>query len=205
MKRLASLTVILVVASLLLGGCTRLRRWAYQGGDRDSWQQPARVIDALDIAEGTRLADVGSGGGYFTFLLAEAAGPDGHVYAIDVDASMQELLVAEADRRGVMNVETILAAPDDPRIPEDGVDLLFTCNTYHHLPDRVAYFAGLRDRIRPGGRVAIIDYKAEGFLQKRHATPADVVRGEMSEAGYALVAEHDFLERQSFLIFQVAE
>lgn len=205
MKRLASLTVALVVASLLLGGCARLSRWAYQRGDRDSWQQPARVVEVLDVSSGNRLADVGSGGGYFTFRLAEAVGPDGHVYAVDVDAGLHELLVAEAKSRGVTNVETILGAPDDPRLPEDGVDLLFLCNTYHHLPDRVAYFAGLRDRIRPGGRVAIIDYKAEGFFQKRHATPADVVRGEMSEAGYVLAAEHDFLERQSFLIFRVAE
>jgi len=205
MKRLASLIIAVVMVSLLLGGCARFRRWVYQGGDRDSWQQPARVIEMLEISSGTRLADLGSGGGYFAFLMAEAVGQDGYVYAIDVDADMHELLRAEASRRGVTNLETILAEPADPRLPEDGVDLLFTSNTYHHLSDRVAYFSGLRDRIRPGGRVAIIDYKYEGILQKRHATPVDTVRSEMALAGYTLIREYDFLERQNFLIFEVAQ
>ena len=205
MKKLAAITVVLLVASLLLGGCARLRRWMYQGGDRDAWQQPARVIEVLAIGNGHRLADLGSGGGYFAFPLAEAAGPDGHVYAVDVDEELLALLMAEAEERGVRNIEPLLAAPDDPRLPEDGVDLLFTCNTYHHLPDRVAYFTRIRDRIRPGGRVAIIDYKPEGFLQKRHATPVETIRQEMELAGYSLVAEHGFLERQSFLVFRVAE
>jgi ubiquinone/menaquinone biosynthesis C-methylase UbiE len=206
MKRLAALTTALLLVSLLSGvGCAKLKRWAYERGDRDDWQQPERVVEVLEVSTGSRLADVGSGGGYFVFRLAEAVGPDGHVYAVDVDAGLHELLEEEANRRGVTNIETILAAPDDPRLPEDGVDLLFTCNTYHHLPDRVAYFSGLRDRIRPGGRVAIIEYTPEGPAGKRHSTSADVIRGEMVEAGYEVVAEHDFLERQAFLIFRVSE
>ncbi|MDH3684626.1 MAG: class I SAM-dependent methyltransferase [Myxococcales bacterium] len=203
MKKSVSLVAALVIVSVLLGGCARFRRWSYESGNRDAWQQPARVIEVLEIPSGRRLADLGSGGGYFSFRLAEAVGPDGHVYAVDVDADLNELLAAEIEERGLTNLETILADPTDPRLPEDGVDLLFTCNTYHHLPDRVAYFRGLRDRIRPGGRVAIIDYRYEGFIQKRHATPAEVVRSEMAEAGYTLTREYDFLERQNFMIFQV--
>lgn len=203
MRRLESLTVALLVAALLLGGCAQVKKWAYERGDRDSWQQPARVIDALGVATGSRVADLGSGGGYFTFLLSTAVGPDGHVYAVDVAADMNELVAEEAKRRGVLNVETILARPDDPMLPEDGVDLLFSSNTYHHLGERVAYFARLRDRIRPGGRVAIIEF--DPAAHGRHATSPEVIRSEMRQAGYVLEVEHPFLERQSFQIFKVAE
>ncbi|MGI9431239.1 MAG: methyltransferase domain-containing protein, partial [Myxococcota bacterium] len=86
MKKAVSLVAALVIVSVLLGGCARFRRWAYESGNRDAWQQPARVIEVLEIPSGRRLADVGSGGGYFSFRLAEAVGPDGHVYAVDVDA-----------------------------------------------------------------------------------------------------------------------
>jgi cyclopropane fatty-acyl-phospholipid synthase-like methyltransferase len=159
------------------------------------------VVEALTLAPGQRVADLGAGGGYFTFRLAAAVGAGGRVYAADVDQSMTDYLQDEAKDRGVTNVSAVLSAPDDPRLPEP-VDLLFTCNTYHHLEDRVAYFTRVREKyLRPGGRVAVIDFRPEAF---DHATARDVIVDELQRAGFALQTEHDWLERQSFLVFEVA-
>jgi arsenite methyltransferase len=88
-------------------------------------------------------------------------------------------------------------------LPKAGVDLIFTSNTYHHIDDRVAYFVNLRQFLRPGGRVAIIEFDRRGWLQGllRHYTPSEFIQREMEQAGYRLQENFDFLDRQSFLIF----
>lgn len=199
-------TMPVVAATLLWAGCAGWKRFAYEGWGRDRAQQPARVLAALDLAPGAQVADLGAGGGYFTFRFADAVGPTGRVYAIDVDPDMLAYLREQAQARGLTNVEVIAAAPDDPRLPPDGVDLLFTCNTYHHLQDRTAYFARLRPALRPGGRVAIVDYDGRGWFGWLfgHATAAATIRDEMTAAGYRLVASYDFLAQQSFQIFAPA-
>jgi ubiquinone/menaquinone biosynthesis C-methylase UbiE len=200
LSRLAGLTLCL----LLLPGCGWLKRLAYEGTGRDGWQQPERVLEALALAPGERVADLGAGGGYFTFRLAEAVGPAGRVFAIDVDPDMIAYLDGRIRNEGVANVETVLAGPDDPKLPADGVDWIFTCNTYHHIEERAAYFARARRGLRPGGRVAVIDLRPHGLFQRifPHATEAATVEAEMREAGFRLAARHDFLERQSFLVFE---
>ncbi|MEN8184536.1 MAG: methyltransferase domain-containing protein [Myxococcota bacterium] len=197
--------LLLVLLLVLPAGCTDLKRWAYEDfGDRDEWQDPARVVESLALAPGSQVADLGSGGGYFTFRLADAVGPEGRVYAIDVDEGMNDYVRDTAEADGYANVETVLAIGDDPLFPEP-VDLLFTCNTYHHLENRTDYFAGLQDSLRSGGRIAIIDYSGEGgFFERRHSTPPDVIQTEMEAAGYRLDASHEFLTRQSFQVFTLA-
>ena len=83
----------------------------------------------------------------------------------------------------------------------ESLDLVFSSNTYHHLKDRVAYFARLRPALAPGGRLALIDFVPEGFFQRRHATEVATIRAEMESAGYVRVASFAYLERQSFEIF----
>jgi ubiquinone/menaquinone biosynthesis C-methylase UbiE len=192
-----------VVAVALVSGCTTFKRYMYAGWGRDAWQQPERVVRELGIRAGDRVADLGVGGGYFTFHLADAVGPTGRVYAVDVDEGMIDYVKGEAARRGYPQVETVLAAHDDPRLPADGVDLIFTCDTYHHLENRTAYFKAAARYLGPGGRIAILDYNGKGWFVRlfKHFTPPAVVKKEMEEAGYGLVAEHDFIERQSFLIY----
>jgi predicted methyltransferase len=196
-------TLFVCAALLLAGGCTALKRCAYEGPGRDGWQKPDEVVHALALPAGARVADLGSGGGYFTFRLADAVGPTGRVFAVDVDKDLLEYVAEEAKERGYANVEGIEAAFDDPRLPADGVDLLFTCNTYHHLKDRTSYFERLKPRLRPGGRIAVVEHSPGGWLMGSHATGTDVIRGELEAAGYRLVAQHDFLPRQSFLVFAV--
>ncbi len=91
----------------------------------------------------------------------------------------------------------------DPLLPEDGLDLIFTCNTYHHIRDRAAYFAQAKKYLHANGRVAIIDYKRTGWFQRLfgHYTPAEVIWSEMAAAGYRLDHDFGFLPRQTCLVF----
>jgi arsenite methyltransferase len=194
---------LVVALCLVFGGCARLKQCAYEGISRDEWQQPQKVIAALKLQPGAVVSDLGAGGGYFTFRLAEAVGPGGKVYAVDVDPDMVELVAKVAKDKGQSNIETILAKPENPLLPEAGVDLIFTSNTYHHIGDRVAYFSNLRRFLRPGGRVAIVEFDRRGWLEGllRHYTPSEFIQREMDQAGYRLQENLDFLDRQSFLIF----
>jgi len=194
---------LVLAVCLLMAGCAQLKQCAYAGINRDQWQQPQKVIAELKIQPGAVVADLGSGGGYFTFRLAEAVGPSGKVYAVDIDRDMADLIAKRATEEGRLNIEVIVAKPEDPSLPKAGVDLVFTSNTYHHIDDRVAYFTNLRRHLRPDGRVAIIDFDRRAWLEGllRHYTPSEFIEREMEQAGYKLQREFDFLSRQSFMIF----
>jgi ubiquinone/menaquinone biosynthesis C-methylase UbiE len=203
LRRGTQLLKIQLLILLLLAGCAGLKQCAYEGFNRDQWQQRDQVIQSLEIRPGERVADIGSGGGYFVFALAKAVGPDGKVYAVDVDQEMNDLVARRAKTEGAGNVEVILAKPDDPRLPSTGIDLIFTSNTYHHIDNRVSYLTHLRKYIRPNGRIAIIDFDRRGWFAGlwKHYTPKEFIKREMEQAGYSLLREFDFLDRQSFLIF----
>lgn len=192
------------LAIFIFGGCTTFKQCAYEGLSRDEWQQPERVIRSLQIRPGDNVADLGAGSGYFTFRLARAAGPEGKVYAVDIDRDMTELLRQKAREQNAQNVEVILGRPDDPLLPAGGVDLIFTSNTYHHIENRVRYFTALRSALRPGGRVAVIDYDRRSWTAGllKHYTPSEFIKREMEQAGYRLAGVFDFLDRQSFLLFE---
>lgn len=175
--------------------------------ERDEYQQPARVIEALGIEPGMAIADLGSGSGYFTRRFAEALNGTGAVYAIDVEQEMLDYVRDSLEGRpGASVVTFVLAKPDDPGLPPASVDLVFVCNVAHHIEDRPAYFARLSAALKPGGRIAIIDFYHDhrsgdvGF-PRRHLVPRETVLAEMTGAGYRLLAEHDFLRRQYFLEF----
>ena len=195
----------LLLAASLLGGCGSCKRFAYEGFSRDAWQQPDRVIAALGIEAGDRVADLGSGSGYFTIRLAKAVGPEGRVYAVDVDEEMNAYLRERVEQAGVANVEVILGRFEDPLLPDAGVDLVLTVDTYHHIDDRPTYFRNLRRDLAPGGRVAVIDYDGrKGWFVRLlgHITTRELLIREMGEAGYEVAEEHDFIDRQSFVIFR---
>jgi arsenite methyltransferase len=203
LPRATKLIRVQLLILFLIAGCARLKQCAYEGLTRDQWQQRDRVIESLQVRPGDRIADVGSGGGYFTFSLAKAVGPDGKVYAVDVDDEMNNLIAQRAKKEGVGNIEVILAKPDDPLLPPSGVDLIFTSNTYHHIDNRVNYLTNLRRYLRPNGRIAIVEFDRRGWLDGlwQHYTPSEFIKREMEQAGYRLQSEFNFLDRQSFLIF----
>jgi predicted methyltransferase len=198
--------VALATVAVLAAGCGPLRRFAYEGFWRDSWQQPDRVVQSLALAPGARVADLGAGGGYFTWRLADAVGQAGLVYAIDVDPDMTSHLEERSREQGYSNVEVVLAEFGDPLIPAGGADLIFTCNTYHHLEKREDYFRRAARYLRPGGRVAVIEFDGRGWIQRwfPHFTAPEEIRREMEAAGFRQVETFDYLERQSFLVFQLA-
>jgi arsenite methyltransferase len=201
-KRFLATTLL---ACCLLLGCGKLKEWAYEGFNRDQWQQPEKVIAALQIRPGNQVADLGAGGGYFTFKLAKAVGPAGKVYAVDIDREMTDLIARRAKQESLQNVEAIVATPTDPMLPKSGADLIFTSNTYHHIENRSAYFTTLRAYLKPGGKIAIIDFDERAWFESllSHHTPSEVIKREMNQAGYTLQQAHDFLDRQSFLVFTV--
>ena len=173
----------------------------YQDPDRYIWQYPERVIKELKLEPGMKVADLGSGTGYFTFRLAEAVGSSGKVYAIDIDEEMNAIVDKQSVAKQMENVQTVLAVGHDPLIPEK-VDLIFSVNAYHHLKDRTAYFKNAARYLKPGGRVAILDFREGAF---RHFTPMRTILEEFKAAGYGLDKTHGFLPRQNFFIFSLAE
>jgi len=170
---------------------------------RDEWQMPDRVIDALAIESGHRVADIGAGTGYFTVRLA-ARSDIARVYAVDIEPAMVDYITERAGREGLDTVTAVLASADGPNLPEP-VDRILIVNTYHHIPNRVAYFRALTERLRPGGRLAIVDYRpgAEGGgpPDEFRFTAAEI-DAELSEAGFERDAAHDFLPRQHLLIYR---
>ena len=192
----------LLVIMLTLAGCTE---WTYQrmnDPSRDVWQKPQGVVEKLSIARGSRVADLGAGGGYFTWHLAKAVGARGTVYAVDIDEKAINMIFKEMIARGTPNVRPVRAEPHDPKLPEP-VDLVFSCDTYHHITDRVAYFRSLASSLRPGGRVAILDFHPHGLVPGLfgHRVEKEKVRREMQDAGYLLVDDYDLIDRQHFQVF----
>lgn len=171
---------------------------------RDTWQAPDQVIAALHLKRGQSVADIGAGTGYFTVRLAKSkASPK--VYAADIELSMVKYLRERVAKEGLDNVIVVQASPDEPNLPEP-VDLVLVVNTYHHIGNREAYFLRLAKSIKPGGQVAIIDFKPDSpeGPPKEFRFPPERFRSEMGKAGYKLTAQHSFLPRQVFLIFEVA-
>jgi cyclopropane fatty-acyl-phospholipid synthase-like methyltransferase len=168
---------------------------------RDTWQMPSRVIESLALKPGMKVADIGAGTGYFSMRLAKTPGVS--VFAVDIEPKMIDYLKKRAASEHATNVTAVLAGANSPNLPEP-VDVILVVDTYHHLPDRPAYFRDLRQGLRPGGRIAIVDFRKdapEGPPAHFRFTPQQI-QDEMTQAGYQLDASHDFLPRQHFLIFR---
>ena len=178
-------------------------KWAkvFDDPKRDAWQKPHEVISALALRPDAVVADIGAGTGYFASRLAHMV-PKGRVYAIDTEADMVRHLTERAKREGIANLVAVKGEPADPRIPAQA-DLIILVDVYHHVDERERYFAKLRESLKPGGRVAIIDFRMDspsGPPKAARIAP-DQVKAELTRAGYALVQEHAFLPRQYFLVF----
>jgi cyclopropane fatty-acyl-phospholipid synthase-like methyltransferase len=168
---------------------------------RDAWQMPSRVVDALQLKPGMTVADVGAGTGYFSMRLARVPGVS--VFAVDIEPKMVEYLQQRAQKERVTNLTAVLAGAAGPNLPEPA-DVILIVDTYHHLPNRPSYFRALRTSLKPGGRIAIVDFRKEapdGPPAHFRFTPQQI-QDEMKQAGYELQSSHDFLPRQHFLIFK---
>jgi cyclopropane fatty-acyl-phospholipid synthase-like methyltransferase len=219
MKRISSLTAALVLSAFtgLLPGSAAAQapnthqhsfggaeHWAkvFDDPERDAWQKPHEVIQALALKPDAVIADIGSGTGYFSMRFANMT-PKGRVYGVDTEPDMVKYLAERAKREGLKNVTAVAGAPDDPRLPEKA-DLIILVDVYHHVGDRERYFRQLQKSLKPGGRIAVIDFRMDspvGPPQSARIAP-ERVKAELKRAGYALSQEHAFLPNQYFLVFQ---
>lgn len=128
----------------------------FDAPDRDAWQKPELVIEKLKLKRASLVADIGAGTGYFTVRLAKAVSK-GKVFALDVEPDMVRHIEARAAEEKLANVVALQNRADDPGL-SDAVDVAFLCDVVHHIEDRPAFFAKLRERLRPGGRIVIVDF-----------------------------------------------
>lgn len=175
--------------------------------ERDKDQKPDEVVKALNLTDYMTIADIGAGSGYFTRKFVWAVQDKGMVYAVDVELALLKYNEEMADHLHTpYNAKFVVAKEDDPLLPPNGVDLVFLCNTYHHLEKRADYFTRVKASLKKNGRVAIIDFYHDdrsgplGF-SKDHLVPRETVLKEMAAAGYRLSKEHTFLPKQYFLEF----
>src|SRR5215510_7643752 len=127
--------------------------------DRDAWQKPEQIMDALGIAERSKVADIGPGSGWFTIRLARRVGPTGLVYAEDVQRQMLEATRRRISREGLKNVETILGTDTNPNLPPRTLDAILIVDTYPEVDERVTFLRNLAAALKPNGRIGIVNYK----------------------------------------------
>lgn len=188
---------------LLISGCDWIKARFYishmESNDRVAKLQVEKIVNILDVSPGIVIADIGAGSGLFTFPLAEKTGPGGTVYAADINPELLEYIagVTRTPRSGT--VKTVLSAENDPRLPAQ-VDLVFFCDTLHYVADQPGYLARLASYVKPGGRIAIIDFTRNWPPQSNRFTTGELITW-MSQAGFTVEANHDFIQDEFYLIF----
>lgn len=181
-------------------------RWveAFEESSRDAWQKPQEVVDYLQLKAGQTAADIGASSGYFARPLARAVGPTGLVYAVDVEAGFFAPLHQLAAKQGLYNLATILASPDDPHLPPSSVDLIFLCDTLHHIEGRPAYYEKIKAALRPGGRLVAVDFFPDREIpvgpKKEERLSPQQVRGEFEAAGLSVTENLTLLPYQYILV-----
>jgi ubiquinone/menaquinone biosynthesis C-methylase UbiE len=160
--------------------------------DRALWQKPEQIMDALGIAEGSKVADIGAGSGFFTIRLARRVGRNGVVYAQDIQQPMLESIKRRVTREGLQNVETRKSTAEDPNLPLGALDAVLVSDTYQEVAaeDRVAFLRKLSATLKPNGRIGIVNYKpgrGGPGPEPQRRIESQVVETEAAEAGLRVV------------------
>jgi SAM-dependent methyltransferase len=179
-------------------------KWAkeFDNPERDTWQKPEEILDALHLQRTSLVADIGAGTGYFSVRIAKRV-PEGKIFAADIEPNMVRYLGERARREHLINLVPVQASADAVNLPEP-VDVALVVDTYHHIGNRTQYFAKLKSSLRPAGRLVIVDLRADSpnGPPVRHRISPERVTQELKAAGYALVDTLQFLPRQYCLIFE---
>ncbi len=173
--------------------------------ERQAEERPDRALDSLGIARGSTVADIGAGAGYMTWRLAQRVGPAGRVYANDIQPGMLDLLRRNMEQRKLGNVETILGTVDDPRLPPGVLDLALLVDVYHEFSAPQQMLRHLRESLKPGGRMVLLEYRAEDPkvpIRPEHKMTVDQVKAEIEPEGFRLDRVVETLPRQHLLIFR---
>ena len=167
--------------------------------------EPEKVIGSFGVRPGDTVCDIGSGSGFYSFRLARAVGDSGKVYAVDIDQDMLNYIKNKIEKAGAKNIILVKSEETDPKLPPSACDKVLIVNTYYHFWAPVTTMKNIRDVLKPGGEVAIIDFKKDRAIQGPpydQRVAKDEVLSQMGEAGYRLARSYDFLKRQYFLVFQ---
>jgi ubiquinone/menaquinone biosynthesis C-methylase UbiE len=217
-ETLFALAFVLTLLLNLLSGCAShheqpavkhrfddIDHWVkmFEDPERDIWQKPAEVVRAMKLRPGDIVADLGAGTGYFTRRFALAVAPSGKALGLDIEPNMVNYMNDDAKKLKLSNYEARIIKTDNPELPPQSVDVIFLCNTYHHIENRVEYFRNISKSLKPGGRVINVDfYKNTDFgPPRKHKIAREVVLKEMKTAGYHLIKSHDILPQQYFMEF----
>lgn len=176
--------------------------------DRDEWQRPHQILDALGIADASVVADVGAGSGWFTVRLARRVGPNGLVYAQDVQPEMLAAITRRVQREGLVNVRPVLGRGSDPRLAAGTLDAVLIVDVVHEIDDRVTLFRNLAAALKPVGRIGVVDFRSGGAgpgPDPGDRVAPEVIEGEAARAGLVLQRRETFLPFQYFLIFGRAD
>ena len=175
---------------------------------RDAWQQPEELLRALGVKEGQTVADLGAGTGYFSVRIAKIVGENGRALALDVEPKLVAYMQERAVKAGLLQMEAKLIKPDDPGLPPGEVDLVLIVDTWHHIDDRVKYLAKVARGLKPGGRVAVVDFKKGDFPvgpPDPHKIAPERVEDEFKRGGFTVVhRELEMLDYQYLLVFKPA-
>jgi precorrin-6B methylase 2 len=173
--------------------------------ERETEEQPQFVIDALGIKPGQTIADLGAGSGYYSFRIAPLVGPTGKVMAIDIEPAMLEVIAQRATREHVANIRPVLGSARDPNLAPHSVDLLFMVDVYHELEYPYEVMTKVRAALKPGGRVALVEYRAEDpavMIKPVHKMSERQVRREMQAAGFKHLQTVRALPLQHLIVFE---
>lgn len=176
--------------------------------DRAEVERTDAMIAALELPKGARVADLGAGTGFYTWRLAEAVGPSGRVSAVDVQPKMLEIAAQSARQHGLSNVEFVQATERDPRLAPRAYDMVFIANAYHEFSEPEVVMREVRQALKPGGRLFVLEYKAENPKAPAsglHRMSFIDLRTEIEPIGFALDKILDFLPTQHGLVFAPAE
>jgi predicted methyltransferase len=178
-----------------------------EGPDREQWQKPDQIMDALAIAEGSVVAEIGAGGGWFTARLSSRVGPNGVVYAEDIQPLMIEAIERRVQRENLRNVKAILGSATDPRLPRGAVDAVLIVEVYREMgiapADPVMLLRRIAESLKPGGRLGVVDYNAGGGgpgpAREQRVDPEAVIKAA-SAAGLHLLARDRRVNTFQFLL-----
>jgi predicted methyltransferase len=176
-----------------------------EGPDRDKWQKPDQIMDALKIADGSSVADTGAGAGWFTIRLARRVGPRGTVYAQDVQRQMLEAIRRRVAKEGLENVQTRLGHGSDPNLPAASLDAVLVVDVYPEVEDRITFLRNLGTSLKPNGRIGVVNYKpGRGgpgpSPEEGVRVDASVVEADAQAAGLRVLSRETFLPYQYMLV-----
>jgi ubiquinone/menaquinone biosynthesis C-methylase UbiE len=175
--------------------------------ERESEEAPDTALDAIGIRKGSVVADIGAGVGYFTWRMAERTGPEGKVYANDIQPAMLERLKKNMAARGLANVETVLGTEDDPRLPPDRIDLVLLVDVYHEFSEPQKMLQRIRTSLKADGRLVLLEYRKEDPaipIRPEHKMSVQEVKAEVEPEGFRLDKTLEVLPRQHILVFRKA-